>query len=241
MKSKVEIPSYLGSDDEWHQNLIESWLLDRPWRNPEWSNWKRAEKLDATLLELSCLACGFNPEKITDSSTVELFNYYHSKNTYPYKLAPIFLINLIHTKAKKDANSEVLLKPTRTISSIDYYSVYDFVNWLQAANYDCSNDLKEWSEIISPKKNKTNKTSSRVNQLHLLIEKIDKSLTSDNKPSAVDVWRELAKNYNEYDDDSIIQEITSNMIYWRSKRGVEQKLMLTSFNNCLSNIRKKYK
>ena len=82
----------------------------------------------------------------------------------------------------------------------------------------------------------------REHQLHTLILKIDIALTNEGiRPTAQDVWNEIEKNHNEYDDEAIIQEVKDNTIFWISKWGAEQTLAMTSFFVTLSDIRKKHK
>jgi len=59
------------------------------------------------------------------------------------------------------------------------------------------------------------------------------------KPTAKDVWAEIENNYEEYDDECIIQEVTDENIFWKSKNGNEQKLQRNSFDPVLSKTKKK--
>ena len=80
----------------------------------------------------------------------------------------------------------------------------------------------------------------RKNQLHELIGKVYLSLCDrGRKPTAKDVWAEIEKNYEDYDDECIIQEVTDEYIFWKSTGGSNQKLHRKSFDPVLSKIKKK--
>ena len=79
----------------------------------------------------------------------------------------------------------------------------------------------------------------RKNQLHELIGKVSSSLfDGERKPTAKDVWAEIEKNYLEYDDEGIIQDITDEYIFWKSTGGNNQKLHRNSFDPVLSKLKK---
>jgi len=97
------------------------------------------------------------------------------------------------------------------------------------------------SLATSKKQEKRIEKQTRVNQLHTLIRKVDVALTNDGiPPTAQAVWNEIEKNHDVYDDETIIQEVKENTIFWKSKGGKEQSLSITSFTATLSAIRKKY-
>ena len=80
----------------------------------------------------------------------------------------------------------------------------------------------------------------RKNQLHELIGKVYLSLCDrGRKPTAKDVWAEIENNYEEYDDECIIQEVTDEYIFWKSTGGSNQKLHMKSFDPVLSKTKKK--
>ena len=80
----------------------------------------------------------------------------------------------------------------------------------------------------------------RKNQLHELIGKVYLSLCDrGRKPTAKEVWAEIEKNYEDYDDECIIQEVTDEYIFWKSTGGNNQKLHRKSFDPVLSKIKKK--
>ena len=80
----------------------------------------------------------------------------------------------------------------------------------------------------------------RKSQLHEFIWNVYLSLCDrGRKPTAKDVWAEIEKNHEEYDDECIIQDITDEEILWKSKNGNEQKLQRNSFDPVLSKTKKK--
>ena len=80
----------------------------------------------------------------------------------------------------------------------------------------------------------------RKSQLHEFIWNVYLSLCDrGRKPTAKDVWAEIEKNYEDYDDECIIQEVTDEYIFWKSTVGNNQKLHRKSFDPVLSKIKKK--
>ena len=80
----------------------------------------------------------------------------------------------------------------------------------------------------------------RKSQLHEFIWNVYLSLCDrGRKPTAKDVLAEIEKNYEEYDDECIIQEVTDEYIFWKSTGGNNQKLHRKSFDPVLSKIKKK--
>ena len=88
------------------------------------------------------------------------------------------------------------------------------------------------------------KKLKRTCQLHDLIWKVDQFLSeSSTKVSAKSVLKELQRNYDHYDDKSIIEEITEDHIYWRSKGGTRQTNEINpigKFSVLLSKVRGKF-
>ena len=80
----------------------------------------------------------------------------------------------------------------------------------------------------------------RNNQLHKLIGKVYLSLfDGEGKPTGKAVWAEMKENHDEYDAEGIIQDVTDEEIFWKSKNGNEQKLHRNSFDPVLSKTKKK--
>ena len=80
----------------------------------------------------------------------------------------------------------------------------------------------------------------RKNQLHELIGKVYLSLCDrGRKPTGKAVWAEMKENHDEYDAEGIIQDVTDEEIFWKSKNGNEQKLHRNSFDPVLSKTKKK--
>ena len=83
---------------------------------------------------------------------------------------------------------------------------------------------------------------TRKCELHEFIWKVHLSLCDQRrKPTAKEVWAEIEKNYEEYDDECIIQEVTDEYIFWKSTRGNNQKLHRNSFDPVLSKTKKNYR
>lgn len=92
--------------------------------------------------------------------------------------------------------------------------------------------------------NQEQKTDSKSdnrkeNELHSLIEDIYKSLGCPKNNGIV--WKTLKSDQKDkaYDKNEIVQEITGNIIYWTSRRGIEQTMKRKTFDNFLSTLRKK--
>ena len=89
----------------------------------------------------------------------------------------------------------------------------------------------------------------RTSQLHELIMKIALELAEDlgRKPSAREVWEKIkhespkSNESGEHDDDVIVQEVTVECIYWRSKYHNEQRLKWSSFAATFSRLWKNKK
>ena len=92
-------------------------------------------------------------------------------------------------------------------------------------------------EIIKPKQ-----ITKRTNQLHELIMKIALVMEEKRgeKPSPRKLRRKIERDYLEYDEETIIQEVTEKGIDWRSKYGIEQHLKWSSFAATFSRLWKKY-
>ena len=61
----------------------------------------------------------------------------------------------------------------------------------------------------------------------------------EGKPTGKAVWAEMKENHDEYDAEGIIQDVTDEEIFWKSKNGNEQKLHRNSFDPVLSKTKKK--
>ena len=100
---------------------------------------------------------------------------------------------------------------------------------------------KEELKFQEPKKYepvRQKQKSNRTNQLHELIMKI--ALVMKEKPSPRKLRRKIERDYLEYDEEAIIQEVTEKGIDWRSKYGIEQHLKWSSFDATFSRLWKKY-
>ena len=106
---------------------------------------------------------------------------------------------------------------------------------------------KEEEVSQKPKKDKhirEKQKTKRTNQLHVLIMKIALAMKEElgRKPSALEVWKKIkhespkSDESGEHDDDVIIQEVTVECIYWRSKYDNEQRLKWSSFDATFSRL-----
>ena len=125
----------------------------------------------------------------------------------------------------------------------------DMLNELESYSIDMQDEYwRDFDNAIRTKLEEEGVTCSprkpfkqeRKCQLHELIWKVYLSLCDrGRKPTAKDVWAEIEKNYEDYDDECIIQEVTDEEILWKSKNGNEQKLQRNSFDPVLSKTKKK--
>jgi hypothetical protein len=99
-------------------------------------------------------------------------------------------------------------------------------------------------------KTKDKRKIKRTSQLHELIMKIALEMAEEDlgrKPSAREVWKKIKQESpksdesGEHDDDVIIQEVTVECIYWRSKYDNEQRLKWSSFAATFSRLWKNKK
>ncbi|MBY0483842.1 hypothetical protein [Nitrosomonas sp.] len=81
--------------------------------------------------------------------------------------------------------------------------------------------------------------NKKENELHSLIEDIYKSLGCPKNNGII--WKTLKSDQKDkaYDKNEIVQEITGDIIYWTSRRGIEQTMKRKTFDNFLSTLRKK--
>jgi len=117
--------------------------------------------------------------------------------------------------------------------------------------FQVNNNPKD--EVVIPvetqevKATKDKRKIKRTSQLHELIMKIALEMAEDlgRKPSAREVWKKIkhespkSDESGEHDDDVIIQEVTVECIYWRSKYDNEQHLKWSSFDATFSRLWKK--
>ena len=125
----------------------------------------------------------------------------------------------------------------------------DILNELESYSIDEQNEFwRDFDNAIRTKLEEEGVTCSprqpikqkRKNQLHELIGKVSSSLfDGEGKPTAKAVWAEMKKNHEDYDAEGIIQDVTDEEIFWKSKNGNEQKLHRNSFDPVLSKTKKK--
>ena len=98
-------------------------------------------------------------------------------------------------------------------------------------------------ETQEVKATKDKRKIKRTNQLHELIMKIALEMAENpsRKPSAHKLMKNIERDYLEYDEDAIIQEVTGKGIYWNSKYGYEQDLAWSSFAATFSRLWKNKK
>ena len=104
-------------------------------------------------------------------------------------------------------------------------------------------------EVVLPgetqevKATKVKRKIKRTSQLHELIMKIALEMAEDlgRKPSAREVWKKIERDYLEYDEEAIIQEVTGKEINWISKYHCEQDLPWSSFAATFSRLWKNKK
>ena len=98
-------------------------------------------------------------------------------------------------------------------------------------------------ETQEVKATKDKRKIKRTSQLHELIMKIALEMAENpsRKPSAHKLMKKIERDYLEYDEDAIIQEVTGKGIYWISKYGYEQDLAWSSFAATFSRLWKNKK
>ena len=109
-----------------------------------------------------------------------------------------------------------------------------------------SKQKKEEVKFQEPKKDepvREKQKSKRTNQLHELIMKIALEMKEEigKKPSARKLMKKIERDYLEYDEEAIIQEVTGKGIDWKSKYGYEQDLAWSSFAATFSRLWKNKK
>ena len=113
--------------------------------------------------------------------------------------------------------------------------------------FQVNNNPKD--EVVLPgetqevKATKDKRKIKRTNQLHELIMKIALEMAEDlgRKPSARKLMKKIERDYLEYDEEAIIQEVTDKGIDWSSKYGNEQHLKWSSFDATFSKLWKNKK
>ena len=144
----------------------------------------------------------------------------------------------------------VILRKSLTKLDLEFRVIFsELLNELESVSIDEQNEF--WRDfdntirtmfegegvICSPRQPIKQK---RNNQLHELIGKVSSSLFDrGRKLTAKDVWAEMKENNDEYDAEGIIQDVTDEEIFWKSKNGNEQKLHRNSFDPVLSKTKKK--
>ncbi len=93
------------------------------------------------------------------------------------------------------------------------------------------------------KATKVKRKIKRTSQLHELIMKIALEMAEDlgRKPSARKLMKKIERDYLEYDEEAIIQEVTGKGINWISKYHCEQNLPWSSFAATFSRLWKNKK
>ena len=108
--------------------------------------------------------------------------------------------------------------------------------------FQVNNNPKD--EVVLPgetqevKATKVKRKIKRTSQLHELIMKIPLEMAEDlgRKPSARKLMKKIERDYLEYDEEAIIQEVTGKGINWKSKYGYEQDLPWSSFDATFSRL-----
>jgi hypothetical protein len=113
--------------------------------------------------------------------------------------------------------------------------------------FQVNNNPKD--EVVLPgetqevKATKVKRKIKRTSQLHELIMKIAMEMAEDlgRKPSARKLMKKIERDYLEYDEEAIIQEVTGKGINWISKYHCEQNLPWSSFAATFSRLWKNKK
>ena len=113
--------------------------------------------------------------------------------------------------------------------------------------FQVNNNPKD--EVVLPgetqevKATKVKRKIKRTSQLHELIMKIALEMAGNpsRKPSAHKLMKKIERDYLEYDEEAIIQEVTGKGINWISKYHCEQNLPWSSFAATFSRLWKNKK
>jgi len=113
--------------------------------------------------------------------------------------------------------------------------------------FQVNNNPKD--EVVLPgetqevKATKVKRKIKRTSQLHELIMKIALEMAEDlgRKPSARKLMKKIERDYLEYDEEAIIQEVTGKGINWISKYHYAQSLPWSSFDATFSRLWKNKK
>ena len=113
--------------------------------------------------------------------------------------------------------------------------------------FQVNNNPKD--EVVLPgetqevKATKVKRKIKRTSQLHELIMKIALEMKEEigKKPSARKLMKKIERDYLEYDEEAIIQEVTGKGINWISKYHCEQDLPWSSFAATFSRLWKNKK
>ena len=113
--------------------------------------------------------------------------------------------------------------------------------------FQVNNNPKD--EVVLPgetqevKATKVKRKIKRTSQLHELIMKIALEMAEElgRKPSARKLMKKIERDYLEYDEEAIIQEVTGKGINWISKYHCEQNLPWSSFAATFSRLWKNKK
>jgi len=73
---------------------------------------------------------------------------------------------------------------------------------------------------------------------HDLADLIERTFVARSSDGHVPTATEVLKGLEQHDDECIIQEITSEAIFWRDRRGNERTMKIGTFRNRVSKIRK---
>ena len=143
----------------------------------------------------------------------------------------------------------VILRKSLTKLDLEFRVIFsELLNELESVSIDEQNEFwRDFDNAIRTKLEEEGVTCSprkpfkqeRKCQLHELIGKVYLSLCDrGRKPTAKEVWAEIKENYQEYDDECIIQEVDDENIFWKSTGGNEQKPHRNSFDPVLSKTKK---
>jgi hypothetical protein len=82
--------------------------------------------------------------------------------------------------------------------------------------------------------------NERENQLHTLIWRVRLHLIqTKGKATAPQIWNEIRHRHTEHDTDEIIQEVTADLILWKSFHGNEPRFKKSSLSPTITKLKKK--
>ncbi|OAI11356.1 hypothetical protein A1359_14510 [Methylomonas lenta] len=211
--------------------------------SPDWD--RLAARPTGTIESLVAQSVGLVPDLAAADFIDEAKRFFYARNDSAS-------ISKLNTFLRRLADARENIAPLGELHPIEgketRFKKSDFLAFAGRLGWELPEEFKRFVAVPEiddpePKTETTRKTigkGTRRSQLHLLIWRVYQSLVSTtDKVTAQDVWQEIRFRFAEYDTDKIIQEVTADVIEWRSCYGNEPSLSRGTFDKTLSNLKKK--